>query len=148
MARLILGIVSSDKSDKTIVVTLSRRKTHPIYKKQYGVSRKIMAHDEKNEAKVGDKVMIRESRPLSARKRFVLDKIVEKAHRGFEEADATADVPEEQKTEDSRQKTDEKAEDQKAVGTKKSTQKVIDEKPQPNKVSKTEVKVQTKKENK
>lgn len=95
MARLIVGIVTSDRADKTIVVTTSRRQTHPIYKKQYGVSNKIMAHDEKNEAKLGDRVMIRESRPLSARKRFVLDKIVEKAHLGFQEADATADIPEE-----------------------------------------------------
>ena len=58
-----------------------------------------MAHDEKNEAKVGDKVMIVETRPLSARKRFNLDKIVERAGVRFEEADATADVPEEPKEE-------------------------------------------------
>ena len=69
------------------------RKTHPLYKKQYTVNTKFMAHDEKNEAKVGDKVMIIETRPLSARKRFTLDKIVERAGARFEETDAMADVP-------------------------------------------------------
>ncbi len=52
-----------------------------------------MAHDEKNEAKVGDTVIIRETRPISRRKRFSLDKILQKAHIGFVESDATADVP-------------------------------------------------------
>ena len=78
MAKTITGVVSSDKGDKTIVVTVTSRKTHPIYKKQYTVSRKFMAHDEKNEARVGDKVIIAETRPLSARKRFILETIVEK----------------------------------------------------------------------
>lgn len=78
MAKSIIGIVSSAKSDKTIVVTVATRKTHPLYRKQYTVSRKFMAHDEKNEAEVGDKVSIVETRPLSARKRHTLDKIIEK----------------------------------------------------------------------
>jgi len=78
MAKTIIGIVSSAKSDKTIVVTVSERKTHPIYRKQYSVSKKFMAHDEKNEAEVGDKVAIVETRPLSARKRHTLDRIIEK----------------------------------------------------------------------
>jgi small subunit ribosomal protein S17 len=78
MSKTIIGIVSSDKADKTIVVTVQTRKTHPIYRKQYTVSRKFMAHDEKNEARVGDKVAIVETKPLSARKRFTLDRIVEK----------------------------------------------------------------------
>ena len=78
MAKTIIGIVSSNKTDKTIVVTVQTRKTHPIYRKQYSVSRKFMAHDEKNEAEVGDKVSIVETRPLSARKRHALDKIIEK----------------------------------------------------------------------
>lgn len=78
MAKTIIGIVSSDKTDKTIVVTVRSRKTHPIYRKQYTVSRKFMAHDEKNEAQVGDKVAIVETRPLSARKRYTLDRIIEK----------------------------------------------------------------------
>lgn len=78
MAKTIIGTVSSDKTDKTIVVTVQTRKTHPLYRKQYSVSRKFMAHDENNEAQVGDKVAIVETRPLSARKRYTLDRIVEK----------------------------------------------------------------------
>lgn len=78
MARTIIGTVSSDKTDKTIVVTVQERKTHPLYRKQYTVSRKFMAHDEKNEAQVGDRVAIVETRPLSKRKRYTLDRIIEK----------------------------------------------------------------------
>jgi len=78
MAKSIIGTVSSDKTDKTIVVTVHTRKTHPLYRKQYTVSKKFMAHDEKNEAQVGDKVEITETRPLSARKRFILSRIIEK----------------------------------------------------------------------
>ena len=78
MAKQIVGVVSSSKGDKTIVVTVSTRKTHPLYRKQYTVNSKLMAHDPKNEAEVGDKVAIRETRPLSARKRHVLDRIIEK----------------------------------------------------------------------
>jgi small subunit ribosomal protein S17 len=78
MARTIIGTVSSDKPDKSIVVTVLTRKTHPLYKKQYTESTKFMAHDEKNEAHTGDKVEIVETRPLSARKRYTLSKIVER----------------------------------------------------------------------
>ncbi len=78
MAKTLLGVVSSDKPDKTIIVIVRSRKTHPLYKKQYSVSRRFMAHDEKNEAQVGDKVAITETRPLSARKRYELDRIIEK----------------------------------------------------------------------
>jgi hypothetical protein len=53
-------------------------KTHPIYRKKYQVSRKFMAHDEKNEATTGDKVSIVETRPISARKRYKLTKIIER----------------------------------------------------------------------
>jgi small subunit ribosomal protein S17 len=79
MARTITGVVASDKADKTIVITVLTRKTHPIYKKQYTVTTRFMAHDEKNEASVGDKVIISETRPLSKRKRFALEKVLEKA---------------------------------------------------------------------
>ena len=79
MAKTLVGTVSSDKGDKTIVVTVRTRKTHPIYRKQYTVSKKFMAHDEKNEAHVGDRVVIAETRPLSARKRHTLDRVVERA---------------------------------------------------------------------
>jgi small subunit ribosomal protein S17 len=79
MAKTFTGVVSSDKGDKTIVVTVATRKTHPLYKKQYTSSQKFMAHDETNEAHTGDKVVISETRPLSARKRYKLDKVLERA---------------------------------------------------------------------
>ncbi len=79
MPRQITGIVSSDKTNKTIVVSVHARKTHPLYRKQYTVTKKFMAHDEKNEAQVGDTVSIIESKPISARKRFVLSKIEQRA---------------------------------------------------------------------
>lgn len=96
MARVLTGEVVSNKNDKTIVISVASRKTHSIYKKQYTRNTKFMAHDETNEAKVGDLVVIRETRPLSARKHFTLDRIVERAYVGFEEGDATADVPQEE----------------------------------------------------
>jgi len=79
MARTIKGRVSSDKPDKTSVVSVTTRKTHPIYKKQYSVTTKFMAHDDKNEAKEGDTVSIAEHRPISARKRWILVAVLEKA---------------------------------------------------------------------
>ena len=79
MAKTLQGVVSSDKGDKTIVVTVTTRKTHPIYKKKYSFSKKFIAHDEKNEANSGDTVIIAETRPLSARKRHTLVQIVERA---------------------------------------------------------------------
>jgi small subunit ribosomal protein S17 len=78
MAKQIIGVVSSSKGDKTIVVAVQTRKTHPLYRKQYTVSSKFMAHDEKNEAQTGDKVAIVETRPISARKHHTLDRIIEK----------------------------------------------------------------------
>jgi len=78
MAKTITGVVTSSKADKTIVVTVQTRKTHPLYRKQYTVSSKFMAHDENNEAQNGDKVEIVETRPISARKHFKLSQIIEK----------------------------------------------------------------------
>lgn len=78
MARTLIGNVTSDKADKTIVVTVVTRKTHPLYQKKYMSSKKFMAHDENNEASIGDKVSIVATRPLSARKRFMLEKILER----------------------------------------------------------------------
>lgn len=92
MPKVLSGIVSSNKADKTIVVKIATRKTHPIYKKQYTRTVKLMAHDPNNEAKVGDKVLIVETRPISARKRFKLDQIVDKGSIHFEETDATSDI--------------------------------------------------------
>jgi small subunit ribosomal protein S17 len=91
MARTLTGLVSSDKGDKTIVVAIRTRKTHPIYKKQYTVTTKFMAHDEKNVANEGDKVIIAECKPISARKRFTLVEVVEKAH--VKLVDATVELP-------------------------------------------------------
>ncbi len=96
MARSLIGKVTSAKSDKTIVLTVTERKTHPLYKKQYTVNTKFMAHDEKNESKPGDLVMVTECRPISARKHFRLEKILQRAAAGFEEADAVADIPAEE----------------------------------------------------
>lgn len=95
MAKQLTGTVTSDKVDKTIVITVRARKTHPLYKKQYTVNTKFMAHDQKNEAHVGDLVSIVETRPISRRKHFKLGQILERAGAAFVEADATADVPEE-----------------------------------------------------
>jgi small subunit ribosomal protein S17 len=100
MAKQFTGSVTSDKGDKTIVITVRTRKTHPIYKKQYTVNTKFMAHDEKNEAKVGDLVTISATRPVSARKHFRLEKIIERGGIAFSEADAIADIPEEPQKED------------------------------------------------
>lgn len=103
MARTLTGEVASAKGNKTIVVAIKTRKTHPIYKKQYSVTTKFMAHDENNDAHEGDRVQIAESRPLSARKRWTLVKIVETAHVKHVEADeapkkaAKADADEEAK---------------------------------------------------
>ncbi|MBP9852392.1 MAG: small subunit ribosomal protein [Patescibacteria group bacterium] len=90
MAKSITGVVSSNKTDKTIVVTVREKKTHPLYRKQYTTSKKIMAHDEKNEANVGDKVIIVETRPISRRKSFALETIVEKAGVAHVEAESGA----------------------------------------------------------
>lgn len=103
MGKTITGIVTSDVSDKTIVITVVSRKTDPIYKKQYSVRTKFMAHDENNEAKLGDKVSIKETRPMSTRKRFILDKVLEKAAVGFQDSDAVADVPKTEKTKEEKQ---------------------------------------------
>ena len=73
------GVVVSDKMDKTIVVEVSTSKRHSMYGKRVKYSKKFVAHDENNEAEMGDTVAIMETRPLSATKRFRLIKVVEKA---------------------------------------------------------------------
>lgn len=92
MARTLSGEVYSAKGDKTITVAVKTRKTHPVYKKQYSVTKKIMAHDENNQAKEGDKVQIAECRPLSAKKRFTLIKVLETAHIKHVEAPETQEI--------------------------------------------------------
>jgi small subunit ribosomal protein S17 len=84
MSKSFTGIVTSDKADKTIVITVASRETHPIYGKQYSVNRKYSAHDENNEAKIGDKVVIVESRPFSKTKAFKLESILEKSRGSVE----------------------------------------------------------------
>lgn len=84
MAKTLTGIVTSDVRDKTITITVTSRETHPIYKKQYSVSRKYTAHDENNEAGIGDKVTISETRPISKTKSFKLDAIIEKSRGSIE----------------------------------------------------------------
>ncbi len=79
MAKILTGTVSSAKADKTIVITVHTRKTHPLYKKQYTATSKYMAHDEDNKCEVGDQVAIVETRPLSARKRYTLKEIIQRA---------------------------------------------------------------------
>jgi len=73
------GRVVSDKMDKTVTVLVETYKKHPLYGKRVKYSKKCKAHDEQNEAKIGDVVRIMETRPLSATKRFRLVEVVEKA---------------------------------------------------------------------
>ena len=70
--RLLQGIVVSDKADKTIVVNVERRFTHPILKKTVRRTKKYQAHDAENKFKVGDRVTIEESKPISKTKRWVV----------------------------------------------------------------------------
>ena len=79
LRKQLIGIVTSNKMDKSISVVVERRIQHPIYGKFVKKSNKFMAHDEKNECTIGDKVRIMETRPLSARKRWRLVEILEKA---------------------------------------------------------------------
>ena len=74
-----IGIVTSDKMDKTVVVRVESRTRHPLYGKIVTTSKKYKAHDENNEAHMGDKVMIMETRPLSKEKRWRMTEILEKA---------------------------------------------------------------------
>jgi len=76
--RLLQGFVVSDKMDKTIVVRVNRVKTHPILQKRYMNFKKFKAHDENNEAQIGDEVQIVECRPLSKDKNYRLLKIITK----------------------------------------------------------------------
>lgn len=74
-----VGVVTSNKMQKTITVAIERRVSHSIYKKYFKKTTKLMAHDEKNECQIGDKVKIMETRPFSLKKRWRLVEIVEKA---------------------------------------------------------------------
>ncbi len=73
------GVVVSDKMDKTIVVEIMMRKLHPLYKKYVTRSKRVKAHDEKNDAHIGDTVRVEECRPFSRDKRWRLIEVVERA---------------------------------------------------------------------
>jgi small subunit ribosomal protein S17 len=92
MARKLVGTVASDVQDKTIVVAVARRVTHPLYGKQYTVTKRFTAHDEQNEAHVGDKVEIVETRPISKNKTWTLGRVVETGHAATELKDETEAV--------------------------------------------------------
>jgi small subunit ribosomal protein S17 len=74
-----VGLIVSDKADKTVTVAVEALVRHPMYKKRVRRSKKFIVHDERNEARVGDTVMIIETRPLSARKRWRLANVISRA---------------------------------------------------------------------
>lgn len=77
--RALVGTVTSDKMEKTVVVTVERTTRHPLYGKVIKVNKKYKAHNEDNSAKVGDVVRIRECRPISKDKKFFVEEILERA---------------------------------------------------------------------
>ena len=97
MAHTLIGIVTSDKRDKTITVSIVSRETHPLYRKQYTKTRKYTAHDAKNEAHVGDRVEIAMTRPLSKTKADTLVKVVEKSRGTVELKEGVTEVVHEKK---------------------------------------------------
>ena len=98
MAKTLQGVVTSDKRDKTITVSITSRETHPLYHKQYSHTRKYTAHDEANEAKLGDKVEIIACRPYSKTCTYKLVKILERSHGTVELKDDVKNVLPEDKT--------------------------------------------------
>ena len=86
-----VGRVVSDKMDKTIVVSVERLARHPLYKRVIRLTTKFKAHDENNDAHVGDTVLIEESRPLSATKRWRLVKVVQRSGEHGSSADIVAE---------------------------------------------------------
>jgi small subunit ribosomal protein S17 len=74
-----VGIVISNKMDKTIVVNVESRYSHPIYSKIMVKTKKYLAHDENQECNIGDQVLVKECRPLSRKKRWILEKVISKS---------------------------------------------------------------------
>ena len=74
-----IGVVVSDKMDKTVVVTVERVDIHPVYRKVIRRRMRFKAHDENNDSHVGDRVLIQESRPLSREKRWRVQDVIERA---------------------------------------------------------------------
>ena len=118
MAHTLVGTVTSDKRDKTITVSTLYRETHPLYRKQYTKTRKYTAHDEKNEAKMGDLVEIAETAPISKTKAYTLVKVIEKAHGRIELKEDVNEVELPEK-----KGADEKARAEKAEAAEKAAKK-------------------------
>ncbi len=77
--KTLMGIVTSDKMEKTIVVMVNRLVLHPVFKKYVRKKKRVMAHDEKKECHIGDKVLLVETRPLSKGKRWRVKEVLERA---------------------------------------------------------------------
>ena len=77
--KTLVGVVTSDKMDKTVIVAVNRLVLHPVYKKYIRKKKKVRAHDEQNDCHVGDKVLLIETRPLSKMKRWRVKEILERA---------------------------------------------------------------------
>ena len=77
--KTLVGVVSGDRMDKTVIVAVNRLVLHPVYKKYIRKKKKVKAHDERNECHVGDKVLLTETRPLSKEKRWRVKEILERA---------------------------------------------------------------------
>ena len=97
MAHTLVGVVTSDKRNKTITVSITNRETHPLYRKQYTKTRKYTAHDENNEAGLGDRVEIAECRPLSKTKAYTLVRVIEKSRGRVELKEDVTEVKHEEK---------------------------------------------------
>ena len=116
--RTVQGVVVSDKNDKTIVVLVETHRRHPKYGKRVKYGKKFYAHDEHNDAKVGDTVTIMETRKLSATKRFRLVSIDKKAELSVKEAEAelkaeeAAELAEAGIAEEVKEEVEEKAEEE------------------------------------
>jgi small subunit ribosomal protein S17 len=78
--KMLVGRVTSDKMQKTVVVEVERVTRHPLYGKVIKLHKKYKAHDENNDAKIGDIVLIRECRPISKDKKFYLEEVMKRAH--------------------------------------------------------------------
>jgi small subunit ribosomal protein S17 len=78
--KMLVGRVTSDKMQKTVVVEVERVTRHPLYGKVIKLHKKYKAHDENNDAKIGDIVRIRECRPISKDKKFYLEEVMKRAH--------------------------------------------------------------------
>jgi len=111
--KTMIGVVVSDKMDKTVVVRVEKIKIHPKFKKHYKVHKKYKAHDEKNECKKGDLVIIQETRPLSKEKRWRVVKILSKQEFLEEKASDEQDIEKEEKKSNEEKTQKDKEEDKK-----------------------------------